>query len=184
MLKEEYIKWILNKTNFAEEYTELFKILFDISYSYSQSKDRSLYYNGLETRYFFIDEIYGYDSDEGQYMYGLLNEDLEEPRVLEVLFRLARKISNDVLGDRSKGDRTGDWLYRMLHNLDLVKYSGELSQDDINDIFKKIGIWMYRTYDYAGNGGLFPLQNPPGNQRITETWYQMQSYINENFPNF
>jgi hypothetical protein len=37
-----------------------------------------------------------------------------------------------------------------------------------------------RDYETDGHGGLFPLRNPPEDQRQVELWYQMGHWMAEN----
>ena len=46
----------------------------------------------------------------------------------------------------------------------------------------KLNKWMNRDIGYDGSGGLFPLKNPPGDERKVEIMYQMYAYVHENFP--
>jgi hypothetical protein len=43
-----------------------------------------------------------------------------------------------------------------------------------------IGRFNDRTYDPAGDGGLFPLRRPETDQRTVELWYQMGAWMTEN----
>jgi hypothetical protein len=46
---------------------------------------------------------------------------------------------------------------------------------------QKINRVLERTYKPNGEGGLFPLKNTCKNQKRVEIWYQMNSYIHENY---
>ena len=50
----------------------------------------------------------------------------------------------------------------------------------IDDILDTL-IW--RTYEYDGIGGFFPLTNAEEDQTKVEIWYQMAAYINEHTVN-
>jgi hypothetical protein len=96
--------------------------------------------------------------------------------VLEMLVALTRRFAFLAGGD----PRNHFWLF--LRNLSFPPCSDrdysrnpavEREIDEILDRF----IW--RTYDYNGSGGLFPLMHPPRDQRNTEIWYQMNAYVIE-----
>ena len=70
----------------------------------------------------------------------------------------------------------------MLTNLGVRDFNDDLYEKDnpeeeINLMLDEI-IW--RTYNYDGSGGLFPLREPVGDQRDVELWYQLCAYLIEN----
>jgi hypothetical protein len=63
----------------------------------------------------------------------------------------------------------------MINNLDM----DWLDPDDILDCIDR---FLSRKYDYNGVGGIFPLRKGASeDQRNVEIWYQMQSYLMENY---
>ncbi len=46
----------------------------------------------------------------------------------------------------------------------------------------KLALFLRRYYAKTGEGGLFPLKNTNVDQRKVEIWYQMNAYIDENYP--
>lgn len=96
--------------------------------------------------------------------------------VLEVLVALSRRLAFMGGGDAR------DCFWIMIENAGFPPVSDRDYMEDpdtvyeVDDILDRI---VWRTYDYDGTGGLFPLQDPPGNQRRTELWYQMAAYVIE-----
>lgn len=93
--------------------------------------------------------------------------------VLEMLIALSRREAWDT--ERS----SKEWFWTMLENLGLA------TMTDTTNINKKaiesiLDVLVWRTYDRAGNGGLFPLRYTKNDQREVELWYQFSEYIYEN----
>lgn len=68
------------------------------------------------------------------------------------------------------------WFWRMMENLGLADCNDAsgVTSDEIQPFLDDV-IW--RQYDYSGRGGLFPLKNPPEDQREVELWYQFCEYL-------
>lgn len=87
--------------------------------------------------------------------------------VLEMLFALSGRLSLQAGGTRA------EWFDHLMSNLGLPAPSRIAK--DIIDRFN------YREYEPNGGGGLFPLKNPPEDQRDIELWEQMSRYVIENY---
>lgn len=74
-------------------------------------------------------------------------------------------------------------FWEMIDNLGLMSMSDGLyyEPENIDEVDEIVGIFLNRDYCYDGTGGLFPLKDPPDDQRKTEIWYQMSSYLMENY---
>lgn len=111
-------------------------------------------------------------------------EVLEGPcSVLEMLIGLASRME-DILHDPEKGDRTINFFWEMIENLEL----GDCSDDNYNGpyfdplcIDERVNIFLDRRYKKSGKGGLFPLKYSKKDQRKIEIWYQMSQYLIENY---
>lgn len=92
---------------------------------------------------------------------------------LEMLIALSHRLAFET--DRSHRE----WFWRLLDNLDLTQYSDNVKgYDDVID--KTLDRVIWRTYDYDGEGGLFPLAHSERDQREVELWYQLNAYLLEN----
>lgn len=103
--------------------------------------------------------------------------------MLEFLVALARRIEFQ-LGDPDEGvDRTPVYFWEMCDNLGLTEYSDGffVELDGKNSCDEIIQTLIKRSYQPNGYGGLFPLDNPPKDQRRVEIWSQMNSYIAERY---
>lgn len=174
-----YEEWLLEKIQFDDyviKYRGLLDLLFTMNFFYTIKADKNRASDGIDWRWMFCDEC-GYDLDE------LNNEIGPECKILEMLIGLAFKVANDVIGDREKGDRTPDWFWRFIQHLNLeVHYGDYLPIESRVVAMSKLAKWMNRDIEYNGSGGLFPLKNPPGDEREVDIMYQMYAYVHENFP--
>ncbi len=104
--------------------------------------------------------------------------------VFEMMVALAMRIESDIMLDwrPNTPDRTGEWFWLMVGNLDLLKCTDDrFDGNTLNEIHHKLDIFMERKCDKNGIGGLFPLKIGTKNQKNVEIWYQMQAYFQENF---
>lgn len=113
------------------------------------------------------------------------NEILSGPcTVLEMLIGLSYRM-NDILSGVHPENNSDVYFWEMITNLGLDIYTDE-------DFFKipfhstklkeTLTNFLERTYKRSGKGGIFPLKYPKKDQRKVELWYQMMSYIDENYP--
>lgn len=93
--------------------------------------------------------------------------------VFEMIFAFSRRASF------ATGRRDKDWFWEILDNLGLSNFNDASSvrPSEIRDILDRL-IW--RTYEYNGQGGMFPLIDPRHDQRKVEIWYQFNEYLAEN----
>lgn len=101
--------------------------------------------------------------------------------VLEMLVSLARRVNYELSdNDPIEHDHTPRYFWEMIANLGLDNFDdAHYSSSDVRDILKR---FLYRDYTYSGEGGLFPLRYPVRDQRDVEIWYQMNAYLQENYP--
>lgn len=68
------------------------------------------------------------------------------------------------------------WFWEMLTNLNLndANDASDISPQEITDVLEH---FMYRLYNYDGDGGLFPLDNPQQDQTEIEIWDQFFDYL-------
>ena len=102
--------------------------------------------------------------------------------VLEMLIGLARRMS-DITAELGNEDHTRDWFWVLIRNLDLEKFTDEDYFDfgGTPRIMFLLDQVLGRTFKRSGKGGLFPLRNAKKDQRKVEIWYQMCSYLMENY---
>lgn len=166
-----YFEWLYKKVGNPREknpdksYWSLLWTLYSVQFMWSVPNDDNRLADGIELRYDFLDES-GEDEDA--------NWLALDCSVLEVLVALAHRASY-------QSDREPDeWFWTMLVNIELRQYNDRL-YDESGEIFvrKKLDALINRRYAPNGDGGLFPLINPPADQRKVELWYQLSSYLME-----
>lgn len=97
---------------------------------------------------------------------------------LEVLYVIAKDV-DEIMFDIKHGDRTVEWFWMMLTNMDLTRYTNPKFNED--EVLRILDIFVERKFSKNGEGGPFPLRRPPMNMRKVEWWYALNWYINENF---
>jgi hypothetical protein len=91
----------------------------------------------------------------------------------ELMVGLARRLSFEA------GQEPRWWFHKMMDNLGFSNLSDAANFSD-EDVRAKLDKVIWRTYDYNGVGGLFPLKHADKNQRAVELWYQFNAYLLEN----
>jgi hypothetical protein len=94
---------------------------------------------------------------------------------LEFLVALSRRLAFET------AKSVDDCFFELLENLDLKQFNDRIPIDKayIESVLERVN---WRTYEYNGGGGLFPLVYPERDQREVEIWYQLSAYILERSP--
>jgi hypothetical protein len=69
-----------------------------------------------------------------------------------------------------------DWFWIMLDNLKLSEFN-DARRHNASLIRDIIDVFLWRTYDFSGAGGMFPLRSAEVDQRGIELWYQFHAYV-------
>lgn len=72
------------------------------------------------------------------------------------------------------------WFGMFIENLGLRNYTDDRFAQHRRQAVQILQRFNNRLYRPNGQGGLFPLRNPRGDQRLVELWYQMGFYLTEN----
>lgn len=171
-LDELYFKWLYEQVNRRTNnpsfsYWKLFKKLHCKEFVWVVPNDDNRLEDGKELRYAFIDETKFNDVDPGWIHLGC--------SMLELFIGLSRRVTFEA------GGNAREWFWRLLDNLGLY-YSTDaepMSDEKIDEILDRL-IW--RTYNWDGQGGLFPLKFPTEDQRHVELWYQLNAWVMEMIP--
>ncbi len=164
---DAYFSWLtglIGSEYIRQNYQKLLWKLYQTDYIWELDHDENRASDGLYLRREF-----------GQYV-----DPYKKCSVLEMMIALARRAENDIMHDPDYGDRSGKWFWTMLQNLGLDTYDDmhfyEREVDRILDIF------IHRRYDRNGTGGAFPVSHISRDLRDTDLWWQMNAYLEENFP--
>lgn len=156
-------------------YYHLLDILYRIDFRWSIHNDDNRAIDGVEIRY-------NYQED-----FGLSEKELEELllipcTVIEVICGLAIRM-DEIMRD-PEGAHIDRWFWELIGNLGLMDFTdnsyrkGAWTDEDVVEI---VDIFMDRTYDELGHGGLFPRNHCDKNQKEVELFVQMNGYLNENY---
>ena len=106
--------------------------------------------------------------------------------VLEMLVAFAIRIENEIMWHPEGGNRTAFWFWTMVWNTGLnpLRFTDEyFDHECIVCLDDSIDKAVSRRYKFNGEGGFFPLKTvPQKDMRRTELWYQMQFWVEENYP--
>lgn len=172
-----YFEWLYNIVEDSDRnYSDLLSYIFDKTYDDKHAKlipnDDNRISDALELRVDFRKENL---AREEEYLVEAFMH--QEVSLLEILIALSYRME-DVMGI----DRFPGWFWELLQNLGLEYYDNDhFSNRSIKKIDKILEDWCHRRYSEDGSGGLFPLFHPPSDQRETEIWYQMSSYLIERY---
>lgn len=149
-------------------YQKLFSLMFDRPYYWFIDNDINRASDGENLRNIFANEA-GVDSCK------------DGPcSVLEMFVALAIRCENELMYDPDTEDKTGEWFWIMMENLGLDQMTDDnFSYDFVDDALDS---FMDRTYCKDGNGGPFYIPGCRVDLRKTELWYQLNYYLQVNFP--
>lgn len=183
--RHSYFKWLCSLVCLddfqRESYFGLAEILHDVEFYHSIPLDYNREADAFRLRTLWIDIIKNEAITYGIEHVPNIEQCLTGPcSFLEILIALAKRLETDVMQSDDIGPRTAIWFWRMLDNLRFTSFS---DNHPINTLFIRDGIQtvLDRTYDYFGNGGLFPLMHPEQDQRGVEIWWQAQAWLKENY---
>lgn len=174
VLDDLYLRWLYSRIspttvkNPARTYWSFAKQLYRKEFVWFIPNDDNRLYDGLALRDQFLADCDIDNPNEEWMSLGC--------SMLEMLVALSRRFA--FMGGGEPEDRF--WL--LVNNLGIEECSDKLYKNDPDTEFaidNMLDAVIWRTYDYDGAGGLFPLMYPPMDQRRVELWYQMSSYILE-----
>lgn len=175
-VEKDYFEWMYDLVcggRFREpnSYRKLFTHLHSIEFTYNSriksDADRAIDGVDLRRRFALQNE---------QYYYDYVRRSLDDPcSILEMMIGLAIRMEETIMADPQKGDRTGQWFWKMMNNLGLgfmvdYRYDEKYVNDAVNKFLK-------HKYDTDGRGGLFIVKNCDADLRKLSIWRQMCLYL-------
>lgn len=182
----KYQAWLMQVVK-MNRHKKLFGILYSTEFTWVHPFDENRAADGVYLRYRFTQDEFSEDNRRHHgHTFQSSMEDIP-CSVLEMLIALAINIEDSIMYDPKHGDRTPEWFWMMLENLDLARYDdrfmSSLSKSEYISVYNAIRsiltAFMDRDYGYDGKGGLFPLRRPRMDQREEEIWYQANVYAIE-----
>jgi hypothetical protein len=166
-LENLYFKWLCAKVTYAPNPTpslthwNLLKKLHNTEFVWLLSGDDNRAADGIELRTEFLFE-------------GDIPDDPEWRAIgcslLEMFIAFSRR--TEFMTEQP----ARDWFWEFLDNLGLKGFNdgADFDHDEIERILDQ---FIWRTYTRKGEGGLFPIHTPRGDQRHVEIWYQFCDYL-------
>lgn len=175
-VNNKYFTWLCNLVGTEynnKSYEFLIQALHDKDFYWTVPNDDNRAFEGkeLRCRFCFERNIF-YDYDQFR----------EAASMFELIIALGYRCES-IMVDQNENIPMRDWFWRIVANVSLDRYTDYMFDDvDIDIILTTI---INRTYHPSGRGGLFPLKKPERSikkdQRKVELWYQMSSYLVENY---
>ena len=169
-ISENYYLYLLKRANLSlkrrKTYTYLLQELFETDFTWTVERDKNRASDGKDLRI-------EYEEDTG-----MVVDISANCSMLEMLVALAIRCENDIMAIPDQ-DRTEEWFWCFLENAGLTFFDNE--HFDKKQVQKTLDRIIFRRYTPYGIGGLFPLTKPKIDQRRVEIWYQMNSWLGENF---
>lgn len=173
-LVEEYREWlfdIIRFDDYCDRYERLLDYLSGRKFTWLVDHDDNRAEDGFALRWKFASE---YDVDDNFWI-GRLPVRCS---VLEMMIALSMRCE-DVVYDPEEGDRTAIWFWEMIKNIGLERQDNVRFNREFCDIC--IDQLLNRRYCRNGKGGWFYVKNPGIDMTKSEIWYQMNTWILENF---
>lgn len=177
-MREEYFKWLCDfvydkkRMSRGLSYNKMFSYLFDTPFSYILPMDGNRAEDGIDLRY-----RYGRENGitDAAVATRLDNRDCS---VLEMMVALALRVEDQIMTNPDIGNRVGQWFWDMIVSMGINMTDNQFDYDRAKKIMWR---FLHRTYKRNGEGGLFTIHDPSKDMRVTDIWYQMNFYLNENF---
>lgn len=171
-LDEQYLAWLyarigsVKETRSSKTYWSLARQLFTKEFVWIIPNDDNRVEDGRDLRYRFLEENHIHDVDENWMGLGC--------SFLELVLGIAQRLTFEADGDPR------DWFWELLTNINLNVYDdAHINERALKQIDEIIDGIIWRTYEFDGRGGFFPLKEPREDQREVELWYQISAYILE-----
>ena len=171
-----YFEWLCDLVRTTRPFfshLKLMNILHSTSFKWYVPNDDNRAFEGKNLREKFCDDM-GFEYVHEYYP--------EECSMLELMIGLAYRCES-IMADQNGNIQMYEWFEKMLDNVGLSNCTDEsfLKEWDehvVKDVLEKI---IERKYNSKGEGGLFPLKHAKEDQRKVELWYQMSTYLLENY---
>lgn len=172
-LDELYLTWLyrqvgsVNLANPAKTYWRLLRQLYVKEFLWYIPNDDNRAADGIDLRKEFI-------RDEGLRRVDPIWMELG-CSMLEMTIALSRRLAFQDEGEPR------DWFWHLMDNINLKKFNDKTYSEGEykEEVEEALDHVIWRTYEWNGRGGLFPLSEPDEDQRDVELWNQLSLYILE-----
>jgi hypothetical protein len=165
-----YFNWLCAKVLWLEvptpslKFDKLFRVLHNTEYVWLIPGDDDRAEDGVELRQEF-----------------LLSAELDSNAAWE---HLPCSVFEMLIGFAKRAEFATDvafleWFWEFIRNLGLAGFNDASYEDAWTKVDEILYIFVWRQYDYYGNGGLFPLKQSVHDQREVDVWYQFSDYLTD-----
>lgn len=164
----DYLCELVDTGRFSRDisYRKLLSYLHDIEFTWIIPKDDNRADDGIQLRRRF--SLFRGDVTLSNYIPGPCS-------VLEMMVALAIRCEESTMADELLGNRTGQWFWGMIHNLELnPMIDSNFDRNRVDYIIKR---FLDRDYERDGKGGLFTVRNCKRDMRDVEIWCQLSWYL-------
>lgn len=170
-IHDEYFEWlcdIIDSRRYAKQvsYRKLLLHLHNIEFTWFVPHDDNRADDGIQLR-----RRFALMRDEPG-----LQRYLDGPcSVFEMMVGLALRCEEWITDDTQFGDRTGQWFWGMIRNLELNGMrDSKFDREYVDDVIARL---LNREYAPDGRGGLFTVRNCEYDLRTVELWVQLSWYL-------
>lgn len=173
-VEKDYFEWLYNlvcegRYEKPNSYRKLLKYLHDTEFTYRLRHDSDRAQDGVDLR-----RRFALQNDEYYYDYTIRS--LDGPcSVLEMMIALAIRCEETIMADPQVGDRTGQWFWKMIHNLGLGSMLDYRFDEEY--VEQVVITFLNRKYEPNGRGGLFTIRGCDSDLRKVEIWRQLCWYL-------
>lgn len=173
-LRELYFQWrydMIVEGTANHSYVKLMRFLDTIEFTWLPAfpRDENRYVDGVDLRYRFGYEM-GFD-------YNQIEDEFEDVpcSVFEMMLALALRCEEDIMSSEEAGNRTYEWFWEMIDNLEL----GYMDDDEFNEkvAYDVVRNFLDRNYSPEGDGNIIYIERCEKDLRTIEIWFQMMLYL-------
>lgn len=177
----KYVRYLLEKYSIGRKYIFPYLVLHSIAFRSEIYDDRNRILDAAYMRDEYISEFSKDISEDDKDI--LLSWDIS---VFEVLLKLAIRIEDDIFTSSSNEDRTKEWFFMMLKNMDIDDILHTTYSEQREEFIKnQVDIFLDRSYGSHGHdGNIFVFSKvtyPNLDVRKMELWDQMQLWSTEQY---
>lgn len=177
----KYVRYLLEKYSIGKSHLFPYLVLHSIAFRSEIYDDRNRILDAAYMRDEYIFESSNDISEDDKDI--LLSWDIS---VFEVLLKLAIRIEDDIFTSSSNEDRTKEWFFMMLKNMDIDDVLHTTYSEQREEFIKnQVDIFLDRSYcSHGHNGNVFVFSKityPNLDVRKMELWDQMQLWSTEQY---
>lgn len=164
----EYLCELIDMKRFAwrVSYRKLLMHLHNIEFTWFVPHDDNRADDGIQLR-----RRFAMDRDDMRLMHYIGGP----CSVLEMMVALAIRCEETIMDDALLGNRSGQWFWGMIKNLELNSMRDtNFDRDYVDDVIARL---LNREYAPDGRGGLFTVKNCEYDMRTVEIWCQLSWYL-------